>query len=172
MALRPARKPRADSRLATLPEPQQEEIEAYAATHTLAETREELARRGFRVSLTAISRWLQQRRLRSLLIGQADTVRQLLEWYQQRRPEASDEELSQLGQMFFSALALQSQDARAWVHIQSLALRRRQLELDRQKLELLQQRAAQAEQAEAVLDDATLSPEERQRRIREIFGRA
>jgi hypothetical protein len=170
--MRTARKPRADSRLATLPEAQQEELEQFAATHTLAQTRDELSRRGIRSSLTAISRWLQQRRLRSLLIRQADTVRQLLDWYQQRRPDASEEELGQLGQMFFSALALQAQDTKAWVHLQSLALRRRQLELDRAKLEWLQRRADQADQAEAVLDDASLSAEERQRRIKEIFGRA
>jgi len=170
--MRTARKPRADSRLATLPESQQEELEQYAATHTLVQTRDELARRGIRCSLAAISRWLQQRRLRALLIRQADTVRQLLEWYQQRRPDASEEELAQLGQMFFSALALQAQDTKAWVHLQSLALRRRQLELDRARLEWLQRRAEQADQAEKVLDDASLSAEERQRRIREIFGRA
>jgi hypothetical protein len=52
------------------------------------------------------------------------------------------------------------------------ALAEQALNLEREKFAAAQARAAQADKAEGVVQDATLTPEEKQIRIREIFGLA
>ncbi len=165
------RKPRADSRLKNLPDDQQAEIAEHARHHRLVETQAWLRERGIRTSTGALSDFLSWYRLQEAIRRNEQTVATLLQWWQTQHPQASAEELEQIGQAFFSALALQQQDSRAWAAIQQLALRRRQIDVERDKLELLKRRAEQADRTEAVLADATLSPEERQQRIREIYGR-
>lgn len=44
------------------------------------------------------------------------------------------------------------------------------LEVDRRKLELLEKKAAAADEAAGVLADDRLTPEERERRMKEVFG--
>lgn len=51
-------------------------------------------------------------------------------------------------------------------------LKVQEAQLDREKFELLKRKAEQAEQTEGALKDASLTPEERARRIAEIYGRA
>lgn len=53
-----------------------------------------------------------------------------------------------------------------------LALAEQKLGLDRRKVALLESKARQAEEAEGVTRNTALSPEERDRRMREIFGLA
>lgn len=166
------RKPRADSRLKTLPPERRAEIAAHAAAHRLEETRAWLAGQGLRTSTGALSEFLSWQRLQDTLAANEQTVGQLMDWYRERHPETGADELAALGQAFFSALALRLQDPKVWTAIQHLGLKRRQLELDREKLELLRRKAEQADRTEAVLSDAALDDAERQRRIREIYGRA
>jgi hypothetical protein len=167
------RKPRADSRLKTLPPELRADIAAHAATHRLEETRAWLlAEKKIRTSTGALSEFLSWQRLQESLQANENTVAALMDWYRERHPDTGAEELSALGQAFFSALALRLQDPKVWTAIQHLGLKRRQLDLDREKLELLRRKAEQADRTEAVLNDAALTPAERQRRIREIYGRA
>lgn len=167
------RKPRADSRLKNLPPEMRAQIAAHAQTHRLEETRAWLlAEKGIRTSTGALSEFLSWQRLQETLKANEQTVAALMDWYRELHPDTGAEELAALGQAFFSALALRLQDPKVWTAVQTLGLKRRQLELDREKLELLRKKAEQAERTEAVLADAALSPEERQQRIREIYGRA
>ena len=96
----------------------------------------------------------------------------LQEDFKQRNPQATAAELSAIGQSFFAALALNQQDAEAWVQVQNLNLKTEQISLDREKLEFLKAKAAQAEQTDKVLSDAELTPEQRAQRIKEIYGRS
>ena len=49
-------------------------------------------------------------------------------------------------------------------------LNQQQLALDREKFELLKAKAAKAEAAEGAMKDQSLTPEERQQRLKQIFG--
>lgn len=166
------RKPRADSPLKTLPVPRQAAIAEYLQTHTLVETQGWLAADGVKTSVTALSEFGSWYALRQQLLRNESTVETLQEDFKQRNPQATAAELSAIGQSFFAALALNQQDAEAWVQVQNLNLKTEQISLDREKLEFLKAKAAQAEQTDKVLSDAELTPEQRAQRIKEIYGRS
>lgn len=82
------------------------------------------------------------------------------------------EQIEAVGQAVFTAVAVKAQDANLFAGLRKLSQRDRELNLDREKFELLKRKAEQAEATEAAVQDQTLSPEERARRIAEIYGRA
>jgi len=61
---------------------------------------------------------------------------------------------------------------RAALEQQKLADKQKALELDERRVALLEKKASQAEQTDQVLSDAALTPEQREQRIKEIYGRA
>ena len=52
----------------------------------------------------------------------------------------------------------------------NLELKRRKLAIDERKVALLEKKAAQADAAQGVLADVSLTPEQREQRYKEIFG--
>jgi len=74
---------------------------------------------------------------------------------------ADPEQLETANQLFKSALEFLKEQGKA-----------EDRKLEREKFDLLKRKAAQAEQTEKVLTNADLSPEDRARRIQEIYGRA
>lgn len=128
------KKPRADSKLKTLPEERQAVIAEYALGHSLAETVAWLREDGLVTSGAALSEFLSWHRLSHQLKRNESTVAQLLSHLRQERG-MSDEELQKAGQAFFSALAIEQQDSKAWFLSQQTALKKEQLNLDRQKFQ-------------------------------------
>lgn len=123
------KKARGDAKLKTLPAERQASIAEHGAAHTLAETLAWLREDGLATSSGALSEFLSWWRLgQQLERNQAAVERLLLEV-----PASSAEEMQKLGQAFFSALAIEQQDAKVWAFTQNLELKRGELELARQK---------------------------------------
>lgn len=129
------KKPRADSVLKTLPEARQMAIADYSREHTWTETRKWLAADGIVTSEAALSGWFSWFTLQQQLKQNASTVDTLLAEFKSANPSASPEQIQQVGQSFFTALALQQQDPKQWFLIQQTNLKREQLSLDRQKFQ-------------------------------------
>lgn len=138
------KKPRADSTLKTLSEERQATIAAHLAEHTLVETCKWLADDGLKTSLRALSEFLCWWRLRSQLQRNGQTVETLLAEFKAAKPDSTPEQVQQVGQAFFSALALAEQDPKAWFLTQQLEFKRQAAELDAAKLALARDAEARA----------------------------
>jgi hypothetical protein len=129
------RKPRADSKLKTLPDARQAAIVERARDHTLSDVLQWLRADGLQTSAAALSDFLSWHALRQQLARNASTVETLLANLHKDMPDASPEKIQSVGQAFFSALALEQQDAKGWCMTQQVALKQEQLQLDRQRFQ-------------------------------------
>ena len=166
------KKPRSDSKLKTLPEAQQRELADVLANGSLDQGRDWLSQLSPPVSssISSISEWSRWWHLREQMRIANSTVETVLQTVIADHPEMDSDALFDVGQMLFSAIAIQTQDPSVWKHVQQLNLQRRQMQLDRDKFELLKRRADLADQTEATLNQ-TLTPEQREAKIRAIFGK-
>jgi len=153
----------------TLPEARQSEIIAHMKAHQLHETKAWLREQDVRTSDAALSRFWSWWHLRQQLKRNQSTVETLLQELQRANPDFSAHQVQEVGQAFFTALALEQQDPKAWFLSQQLALKKQQLNLDREKFELLKKKAEQAEAAKQVVSSADTA-EEKQAKLRAIFG--
>lgn len=164
------RKPRSDSVLKTLPSGTQEIVAGYAAAHSLAETVDWLkTSRGITTSVAALSGFLAWWQLEQRLSRNQTVVETLITDLHRQHPKLPTDQLFDIGQSFFSALAIETQDPRVWVGTQRLALKQQQMALDERRLKILEEAAARAAAAEEVTK-SDLTPEEKAARMREIFG--
>ena len=142
------RKTRSDAKLGTLPEDRQSVIADYARTHSLAETLAWLRADGLQTSEGALSTWLSSYRLSQRLGRNESTVETLLRQLQTTRPDWTADQLHSAGQAFFSALAIDEQDADVWTATQRLNLDREsaktRFEFEREKIELRKQAEARS----------------------------
>ena len=164
-----SKKPRADSQLKTLPAERQDAIIAHMRDHKLTETRTWLRDDGLETSERALSDFWSWYHLEQQLRRNESRVETLVKRIAERRPELSQENLFDLGQEVFSAMAIEEEDAKSWFLTQQLNLKREDQALAREKLELLKRKADQADQAKQVMDDQTITPEEQRARLREIL---
>jgi hypothetical protein len=110
------RKPRPDSRLKTLPEDRQEQIAEYARTHSLADLAAWLKADGLVTSQAALSEFLSWYCFALSTEAQRIDVESVLEQLKKSDPNLTESQLFAAGQSFFSALAIETQDAKTWKH--------------------------------------------------------
>jgi hypothetical protein len=165
------RKPRSDSALKTLTPARQQAIADHAATHSLTDTVAWLRDDGVTTSVAALSNFLSWYHLEQRLSRNQTVVETLITDIHRQHPKLPQDQLFDIGQSFFSALAIETQDPRVWVGTQRLAQRQQQIHLDERRITLLEEQAAKAAAAEAVTT-SDLTPEAKQQRMREIFGLA
>jgi hypothetical protein len=79
------------------------------------------------------------------------------------------EEQRAAAQVFFNRMALDKQDLKLWSMVERVNIVKDKVELDRKKLELQTKKFREKSGAKVVLKP-NLTPEERQRRIRQILG--
>lgn len=174
------KKTRADSVLGTLPEERQEQIAEHARTHTLAETVAWLKADGITISSGKLSSWLSDWRLSAIFRHSESKAIQFREWLAKATPSLSAEELDQRAALMFQFQAVEKGDAETWLAIASarqkaktdaerIKLAREKVSIDDRKLKLLEAKAAQADQAQKVVE-SKLTPEEKQKQLRQIFG--
>jgi hypothetical protein len=120
----PVEKPRADSRLKTLPEERQFEIAEYSRAHTLCETVEWLNANGVETSRSALARFLAWYRLREQKTQNDLVAQELIAQIAQQNPDLTPDKLHEIGFIFFSGLALANQDPKTWSLVQRVALQR------------------------------------------------
>lgn len=113
--------------------------------------------------------------LKQQLSQNETVVETLLEDFKSANPDSTPEQIQQVGQSFFTALALQQQDAKSWFMSQQLALKRDQLSLDKNKFEFDATRAALAKlpQLKAISTNKELSEDQKLEQARlALFGSA
>ena len=158
-------KPRADSKLKTLPEDRQGDIYEHSIANTLAETVEWLKANGIDTSTRAVSDFLAWYRLCQQQARNEMIVKELLSDHAKRNPELSSERVFEAGQTFFSGLALASQDPKTWFLAQQTALRKAKFHLATQKYNDLKQ-LLDASQAPGGLTPETVKKIENELRLR------
>lgn len=122
---------------------------------------------GFSVSLSSLSEFYKWLRLKKRMESAAERSSQA------RLALASDpgmtpEILARVGQMVFTAETIEDGNVKAYVELVKLQLQAGKQEMELRKLKLLEEKAALADAAKEVLT-TKLSPEEQNRRLREIL---
>jgi hypothetical protein len=128
-------KPRRDSRLKTLPEERQDEIAEYALKHSLRQTAHWLCESGVPTSFPAVSRFLDWYKTKQTLQRLETVSDTLVSELAKEKPELPPERLHQIGNHFFTSLALAEQDHKAWYMSEQIALRNARLKLETRKFE-------------------------------------
>ncbi len=129
------RKPRKDSVLKTLPEERREQIMEFLENHGYAEAVAWLQADGLRTSITSLKEFYSWSQLNAQYSRNESTVSTLLDKVTQRNPSYTSDQIQELGQAFFTALALEQQDPKAWAITQRVGLEKEQLHLARQRFE-------------------------------------
>jgi DNA-binding SARP family transcriptional activator len=127
-------KPRADSKLKTLPRERQTEIADFARTHSLAETVQWLRQAGLSTSISAVSQFLRWCRLRQQAEQGESELRAAIADLARSDSISTADRLRHVGNIFFAGAALENQDAHAWVASQRVALREQELDLKHHQL--------------------------------------
>ena len=162
------RKPNPSAVLKNLPEERQLELLNYmdgtatTPAHTYEETQAWLKGAGITAWLSGLSefrRWYRHRR--RMKINEAtslETVKECVErgWIKTRKDE------EEAGQLFFNRLTLADEDAKSWVMVQGVSLRRDRLDLDERKLQLMEDRHAQTKE---IINDTQMTTEQKEERI-------
>lgn len=130
------RRPRADSKLKTLPPERQAQIAEYAAApHTLAQTVAWLKADGLQTSQAALSGFLSWYSLKEQLARNESTVETMLEQLKHSNPELTEAQLFAAGQNYFSMLAIEQRDAKSWKRTQDLRIKAEALKLEEAKFQ-------------------------------------
>jgi hypothetical protein len=167
---------RTDAKLKNLPEELLEELWRYRYPE---EDGEKLSyesilvelklHHGIETSMGALSEfyaWLGfKRRAES---ARQRAIQATLEW-SQKNPSATSEELDKIGQLIFTSETIENGNVKAFVSLLKASNDQRKIKLDERRIVILEKRAAQADAASVVLADVTTSPEEQQRKLKEIF---
>lgn len=128
------KKPRSDSPLRTLTEAQQAEVIEWLKAKPQGAVRAQIqATHGFSPSSAALSGFWSWWHLRDQLARNEAVVDGLVARLAEREPALSPERLQEIGQSFFSALAIEQQDAKAWALTQREGIRRQALALEQAK---------------------------------------
>lgn len=78
-------------------------------------------------------------------------------------------QLSQLSQLGFEMLAMRTNDLEGYATLKKIRLKEHEQSLAERRVKLLEQKAAQAEAAEGVTRDESLTPAQKEARMRQIF---
>lgn len=148
-------KVRSDAKLKGLPRARQERIVEWAATPKSADcvggiayAREKLAAEGLRVSARAVSEFLAWWDLRERFSSASSRAAQIAEMAAQQSPDMSPDRVRKLAQSVFTLEAVEGRDAKTYVGLENLRLKREaaefkgrlereRLDLDREKFEVM-----------------------------------
>ena len=167
-----ARKPRPDAKLKTLPDALQAELFARyqkqggpAVLAWLKDTHKVKSSAG---ALSNFSAWYPFSRPLEMSAKFADAFQASLKANPNLKFDA--EQVSLAGQIAFEAQALQMQDLDGFVALRKSRLKEMDQALTARRVALLEKKAEQADKAESVTRDETLTPAAREAKLKEIFG--
>jgi hypothetical protein len=170
------KKPNPKARLKTLPEERQGEIIGMMRTRSHREARAELLKDGLETSEAALSEFWSWWHLRQRFNQVSQFSEQMVELLKQEEPTLSSEALEQYGQRVFQARAIELEQAdpeaasMIWYRMARLNLKKADQVLLERRIKLLEAQAAKAQQAEVVLKDHALTPEQISEKMKNIFG--
>ena len=174
------RKTRGDSILGTLPQERQLQIAEHARAHTLPETVAWLRADGIKCGTTALSDWLSSFVLQQQFrVAEQDSLN-FIELLRKRRPDLKEAELNSWADEFFQVQAVKTGDADTYLAFRTarfkaemekakLKLKEQQVGLDARRVALLEKKAQQADEAKQIVESKA-TPEEKQLKLRQIFG--
>ena len=169
-----SRKPRSDSNLKTLPEEQQEAIFSRLSGKggSYEKVRAWLfAEWDIKTSVGALQAWYSWYSLRQHVTQESNFVDSLVGLMKEEGEfTLSTPQLAEFGNLLFMARAAREQDPKVWATILKLVNQREALGLDSRRVALLEQKAAQADAVEKVASDKNLTAQEKEQRIKQIFG--
>jgi hypothetical protein len=164
-------KPYKNSLLKSLPDERQDELFEYYKKHTQQQTLDWLAGNGVKTSKTTLYAWRSWYLARKNWEQHESEVLQLMMFYKHRHPSLTKEAVAEMGEFLFNTWALRQKDVKTWSAAQQVQLKRESQAIDRKKMALeLKKYKDQSEAARKTVNDTTLTPEERQARIRQILG--
>ena len=169
------RRPRSDSALMSLPDDRQRELFDFCdglRTEGLRAIREKLdAEKGVKVSLSTLSNWLNWFSMRSRFSMVAETS-DFIARIMKETPglKIEDEQVMKAAEAYFTAKSLKESDCDTYVKMMGVRKGTAEIRIKERRLTLEEKKARQAEAAKEVTKDASLSPEEKEMRYREIFG--
>lgn len=151
-------KPRADSKLKTLPEDRQERIIEWTRTAKtdacpggLQHAREQLELDGLKVSMRALSEFVSWWELRERFSSAESRAQQVVDLLKAKDPSMSPDKVRELGQALFTMEAINSQQADVFVSLERLALDQRTADakgkLEREKIKIADRRVKLLEAA-------------------------
>lgn len=118
----------------------------------------------------------RQQYFRLHIMQEADTAANDVETLlREEFPNASEDKIKAAGNTVFNARALsllnnEETDAKTLIAIGKHLVKLTELNLDERRVKLLEQKAAQADSAKAAMQDASLTLEQRNAKMKEIFG--
>lgn len=168
------RRPRSDSALMSLPDDRQAELFEFCdglRSEGLRAIRERLeTEKGVKVSLGTLSIWLNWYSMRSkfaLAAETSDFIARLAKEFPGL--DIADEKVMKLAEAYFTAKSLKESDADTYVKMMGVRKGTAEIRIKERRLTLEEKKARQAEAAKEVTKDASLTPEEKEMRYREIF---
>jgi hypothetical protein len=171
-----ARKPRTDAVLLHLPLEQQKELSEWLLDGGLsyrAAAAAMLKEFNVKTSATAVHDFYhtvcapELLRRRSVAVSTAEEVAAEAEASPGRWDEAA---LDKLKQRVFEMMLNPQADPKDTKALFGLILKAKDQSLDERKVTLMEKKAAQADEASKVVGDEQLSPEQKQQRLKQIFG--
>jgi hypothetical protein len=174
-------KARSDSVLDSLPSNQRETLERWLLEENLSidaaldRLRLDFGVRSSRSAVGRFSQNAQQRRLLDKIAVNAGKANEISEAFEKNPAPVPQAVVKLVTQLAFEEITKGNQlDKEFIVKLTKLAvdsgLKAKKLELDERKVALLEAKAKQAEEAEKALGDSDLTPEQKQQRLRQIFG--
>jgi hypothetical protein len=165
------KKPRPDARLKTLPDAVQAQLHALyqkkSGGECLAWLRENHGVKSSAGALSDFSAWYPFSRPLELSARFADQMKAALKADPELHLNAA--QLSTAAQVAFEQQALQMQNLDGFVALRKLRLQESEQKLAERRVALLEKKAAQADEAESLAGNETLTDEERTLRLRQIF---
>ncbi len=171
------RRPRSDSALMSLPDERQRELFDFCDGHRadgLRKIRVMLQEeQGVTVSLSTLSNWLNWYALRSKVQGvaaMADDLARILK--ETPGLDLDDAKIMRTAQAFFEAKAMQENDAETYVKLAGVRRGTAELKIKAKRIDLEERKLRQADDAKGIAEDKTLTPEEKELRLKRVFGTA
>ena len=163
--------------LRNLPREKQDAIIDYTdgrngqKAHSLSATVEWLKPQGTITSLWALGKFRRGYLMREQLMNDEAVALELIKTCKENGWIKTAEQERKAGQQFFNRLAIARQDPTMWVRLQQAHFSEEKVKLEKKKLRLeMKKREEQAGEAGGGPQEPLLTPEERQRRIRQILG--
>ena len=174
--MRLARKTRPEAVLKNLPREKQDAIIDYTdgrngqKAHSLRATVEWLKPQGIFTSFCALGIFRRGYLMREQLMNDEAVALELIKTCKENGWIKTAEQERKAGQQFFNRLAIARQDPTMWVRLQQVHFSEEKVKLEKKKLRFEMKRREQAGEEGGGQQEPLLTPEERQRRIRQILG--
>lgn len=150
------RDPRADAKLKTLPEESQEALWSLlqATPDKPAMSMEQVQaevplRHGFTVGMTALYEWKSWYGMRRRMEAAKARAAQATAEYAAENPLATSDDLERVGQMVFTAEAVEGGNVKAYVALAKLRLDQKRIAQDERRIALLEAKARRLDELEA-----------------------